>query len=71
MTHRLLISNVDAFEEEEDRLVVRFATVVGAYWVARSDLELVATLRQSIKSGHDVEVTVEQRSHRIVDVIRR
>ena len=71
MQHRLITSHVDAFEEEEDCLVVRFATVVGSYWVARVDEELVASLRHSLQTGHPTEVTVETDGHRIVDVISR
>jgi hypothetical protein len=69
--HRLITSYVDAFEEDENRLVVRFATAVGAYWVARADEELVATLRRSLETGHEIEVLVEDRGNHIVDVISR
>ena len=65
------VSFPDAFEEDEDRIGVKFATKVGYYWVRRHRLELVQLLRGSIQSGVELEVSYDPVTLEIQDVLRR
>lgn len=69
--HRTFTSNVDAFEEDGDRLAVKFQTKVGFFWISVSRVEQVALLRRSLGSGAPVEVTYDVASLEIADVILR
>ena len=69
--HHSFVSFPDAFEEDPDRLGVRFATKVGYFWVARNQEELVQLLRQSIQSGAELEVTYDPATLEIRDLLRR
>jgi hypothetical protein len=69
--HRTFTSNVDAFEEDGDRLAVKFQTKVGFFWISASRAEQVALLRRSLGSGAPVEVTYDVASLEIADVILR
>lgn len=64
-------SNVDAFEEDGDRLVVKFQKKAGFYWIRTSRTELVALLRRSLQNGEPVEVAYRTSSQEIEDVILR
>lgn len=68
---RTFTSNVDAFEEDGDRLAVKFQTKVGFYWIGASRAEQVALLRRSLASGTPVEITHDVTSLEIEDVILR
>jgi hypothetical protein len=69
--HRTFTSNVDAFEEDGDRLAVKFQTKDGFFWISASRAEQVALLRRSLGSGAPVEVTYDVASLEIADVILR
>jgi len=65
------VSFPDAFEEDADRLGVKFATRAGYFWVPHDQDELVQLLRESIQSGVDLEITYDPGTLEIRDVLRR
>jgi hypothetical protein len=65
------VSFPDAFEEDADRLGVKFATKIGYFWIRREREELVQLLRESIQSGVELEVTYDPATLEIRDVLRR
>ena len=65
------VSFPEAFEEDTDRVGVKFATKNGYYWVRREQEELVALLRASIQTGADLEISYDPATLEIRDVLKR
>jgi hypothetical protein len=65
------VSFPDAFEEDPDRVGVKFASKVGYFWVRRERLELVEELRRGLHTGEALEITYDPSSLEIHDVVKQ
>jgi hypothetical protein len=65
------VSWPDAFEEDPDRLGVKFASKVGYFWVRRERVELVEQLRRGLQTGEPLEITYDPSSLEIQDVVKQ